>query len=164
MKKIAPLILIAFLGGCANHSALELFKKDELFEKALIVTKKTDIISSFETKAIINATYLNPVDSSFKNKDFEVFLIGVYITEDNKSDSVAFLKNPSFKLTMNDKEAIDVQELTSNHKMYAHIPLKNSWAKYYEVKFPRDAKETMLILKYQHETFGNAILGFESDY
>ena len=56
MKKIAPLILIAFLGGCSNHSALELFKKDELFEKALIVTKKTDIISSFETKAIINAT------------------------------------------------------------------------------------------------------------
>lgn len=164
MKKIAPFILIAFLSGCANHSALELFKKDELFESAILQTKKADIISSFETKAIINATYLNPIDKDFKSNESETFLIGIYITDDNKSDNANFLKNPTFKLSLNDKEVVSFKEIESTHKMYSHIPLKNSWAKYYEVKFPRDAKETLLILKYEHQTFGHALIAFESDY
>lgn len=164
MKRTAYLGLIAFVfAGCTNNSALELFKKDELFEKALIYTKKGDVINSLETKAIVNATYLNPVDDEFKSKTKESFIVGIYIVDDEIKEDKKYIKNPSYKITLNDKNATDINEINSTHKMYSHIPVKNTWAKYYCINFDKNESAKILKLKYSHKTFGNVVLKFDAD-
>ena len=54
------------------------FNKDDIFEKALAKTKKADIINSFETKAIINATYLDQTIHQSFNNDKVILILYQY--------------------------------------------------------------------------------------
>lgn len=163
MKKLIGLLVLIFLSGCASHQTLEAFKKDDLFEKAVLVTQKSDIINSLETKAIINATYLNTIDKSFSSDKVERFIIGIYITDDEKNESLRFLNNPNYKLLMNGKAPISTKLLTQEHKMYGKIPLHNNWAKYYEVEFEKTPKVYKLELEFSHANFGAAKINFDSE-
>lgn len=164
---IKQTVCIAFIGfglvGCSQNLGFELFKKDHLFEQALLNTKKADLINSFETKAIINATYLDPIDEILQKNSTEDFIIGVYITEDEKAENKRYLNNPNYKLTLNDTNATQIKELNSTNKFYDHIPLKNPWAKYYTVSFAKNDKAKKLNLKYTHKTLGNASVIFDAN-
>lgn len=155
MKKIIGLIFIIFLTGCASHQTLKAFKKDDLFEKSVLLTHKSDIINSLETKAILHATYLNPIDKSFSNNKFEHFIVGIYIVDDEKNENNSFLNNPNYKLTMNGQMPHSIKALSKDHKMYGKIPLYNNWAKYYEVDFEKTAKEYKLETQPLNQNLGN---------
>jgi len=167
MKKSILLTLFAIfyslftITGCTPPSAMTFFDKDELYTKAIQYTKKADIITSFETKAICNVTYLNRVDKQWDN-DEQNFIVGIYIVEDEKDDDKKYLNNPNVSLTMNGRNSISVTDLNSSHEMFGRIPLYNHWAKYYVVKFDKKEKETKLNIKFSHKTFGSANLMFRS--
>lgn len=160
MKSIILFATIVLFTGCATNNGLSIFHKDTLFENALVYTKKADIINSFETKAILNATYLNPIAKEFATADKENFIIGIYITEDEKNEQNKYINNPNFKLTLNSRVAKNIVELNTTHTMYAHVPLKNPWAKYYCLSFDANKSDTQLKLTYSHQTFGNTTLNF----
>jgi len=165
MKKINIslfIILTLFLSACSNKGAFEYFKSDPLYEKSLEYTKVGQIISDFETKAIINATYLNSADSKKWDNKFQNFLIGIYIFDDSDDENKQFIHNPNYKLRLNEKAPSKIKELKKTSYLYGHIPLFNSHAKYYIISFKKDENST-LNLTYENKYYGKTQLQFEAE-
>ncbi len=167
MKKIFTLYFIPFtfyllFSGC--QSALNVFNKtDTQYEKGLQHTKVKPILFKDDTIAIINATYLNSINTDKWNDEKQNFLIGIYISKDEKKDDKKFINNPQYKITLNGKNYIKAELFTKEHsKLYKDIPLKNPWAKYYLVSF-NDIKNKTVKLEYTHIKFGKAVLSFEKE-
>lgn len=163
-KKTAVLTcLMLVFSGCAGKSALNIFESDMLYEKGLEYTIVGDIINSFETKALISATYLNSVDHTKYNDDFHNFLIGIYITEDNKEEKDRFLNNKRYILTLNGNSIEKLEELQTTNYLWEHIPIKNPYAKYYIVSFKKEKNQNSLNLKYENINLGKVILHFQGE-
>ncbi len=65
-KKLLLLIFTLLFSSCSKNSIEnsklnKLTKRDDIYYTALLNTQKGQIITSFETKALLIATYLNPV-------------------------------------------------------------------------------------------------------
>ncbi len=155
IKKIGLFFVAAFiLSGCQTYSAFEIFKKDDLYERALLQTKNKQIINSLETKAKITATYLNPLYPS-TYKDGEHFFVGVYIPDDYDKKESAGLFNKDYKLLMmgakEDIAPLSISEITKKEQseLYKKMPHTDNWSKYYVVSFPKqaDAANLTLLLK-----------------
>ncbi|WP_419769653.1 MAG: hypothetical protein ACNI3C_09995 [Candidatus Marinarcus sp.] len=162
MKKyfFAPLILSSFLFvGCTPPMAMTHFEKNKLYSNALQYTKKADILFQNEVKVMMNVTYLNSVDSMWDN-EYENFIVGVYVVEDENHKTEDFLSQEAFKLTLNGREYISKEFLDKNHKMLNNIPLFNSWAKYYVIKFEKNSEDTTLVLTLENTTFGRGSVSF----
>jgi len=140
MKKIFFIlsIILIFFSGCAIKQAL---KQDPLYEKTLKYTKRGQIVNSLETKALIDAIYLNPLYPEFKKP---TFLIGVYNNFDNK------LINTEYNLTLNKKTPIEINSTIPVFIPYKHFPFYNTWMNYYIVKFPDINKPYILEYKSRH--------------
>ena len=145
MKNIL-LIFLLFFSGCSIKQALN---SDPLYEKTLIHTKRGQIINSFETKALIDAIYLNPLYNTFTNP---TFLIGVYNDFNNT------LINKEFNLTLNNKAPIKISKNIPNFILYNKFPFYNEWMSYYLVEFNNIKKP--LILTYRSKHWGEVNLTF----
>lgn len=145
MKKIL-LIFLLFFSGC---SIKEVLSKDPLYEKTLMYTQRGQIINSFETKALIDAIYLNPLYNNFKNP---TFLIGVYNDFDNT------LINKEFNLTLNNQAPIKISKTIPNFIPYRKFSFYNEWMSYYLVEFNNTKKP--LILIYKSKYWGDVTITF----
>jgi hypothetical protein len=162
-KKSVFVVFLLFSVGCSSKSALGIFESDVLYEKGLEHSRVGDIINSFETKAILNATYLNSTDSSKYDDEFHNFLVGIYITEDNKEIKDQFINNKKYILTLNNKDINKTEELQTTDYLWEHIPLKNPYAKYYIVSFNKQENVNSLVLKYENFTIGKVTLSFPAE-
>lgn len=160
-KSFLTATILLTLGGCMSQSALSVFGEDAVYEKGLEYTQVSDIVQSFETKAILNATYLNSSEPKKWDNGKENFLVGIYITDDNKKEKDRYINNTKYSLTLNDKSYEKIEELEPSSYLYSHIPLKNPHAKYYIATFVKDGNET-LVLKYENTTDGKAVLTFQA--
>jgi len=124
-KKSILATFLLFSVGCSSKSALSVFNGDVLYEKGLEYSRVGDIVNSFETKAILNATYLNSTQSSKYDDKFHNFLVGIYITEDNEEEKDKFLNNKKYTLTLNNQDINKTEELQTTNYLWEHIPLKN---------------------------------------
>ena len=159
---MAVTLSLTFITGCASKSALSVFGEDSIYERGLEYTLVDDIVNSFETKAIINATYLNSTDVDSWDNEYHNFLVGIYIVNDNEKDEDKFLNNKKYNLTLNDKNTTKTEVLTSTNILWNHIPVKNPHAKYYITSFDKD-KNSTLKLKYEHTTLGKVSLSFSAE-
>lgn len=141
MKKylLSSLCVALMVTGCAK-TATALFQKDEFYERSLTFSRKADLLNSFETKAIVSATYLSAVSDEYK-KMGSVFVVGVYITNDFNDKNRSGLLNPEFALRMdNNISAQTIQPLAKEDPLLKKLPFINNWAKYYLVTFPQSDK------------------------
>jgi hypothetical protein len=161
IKSLIIMIGLVLFSGCTTKSALSVFGQDSIYEKGLEYTQVDDIINSLETKAILNATYLNAIDEKY-NDEFHNFLVGIYIVNDNEKDEDKFLNNKKYILTLNNQQINKSKQLVSTHTLWEHIPMKNPHAKYYIVSFKKDASTT-LNLQYKHKIFGLLSLSFVAE-
>ena len=162
-KKSFLVALLLLSTGCSSKSALSVFHGDVLYVSGLEYSRVGDIINSFETKAILNATYLNSTDSSHYDDNFHNFLVGIYITEDNEDVKEQFLNNKKYVLTLNNQDINKTEELQTTNRLWEHIPLKNPYAKYYIVSFNKQENVNSLILKYENATLGKVTLSFQAE-
>jgi len=149
MKKIFFFLSILALtfSGC---SIKKVFKKDVFYEKTLKYTQRGQIVSSLETKALIDAVYLNPLyPDKFKNP---TFLIGVYNDFGNK------LINNEFNITLNNKSPVKISKNIPNFISYKLYPFYNSWMKYYLVEFNKT--NTPYTITYKSRDWGKVKLTF----
>ena len=164
LKTFAYLSLTTILlTSCTSKSALSVFGEDSLYEKGLEYTKVSDIVNTLETKAIINATYLNSSHPKKWDNNNQNFLIGIYIVNDNDKDENKYINNNKYKLTLNDKNVSSYSELKSTDELWDHIPIKNPHAKYYITTFKKDKSVKNLKLKYKNAIFGGVTLSFVSE-
>ncbi len=125
--------------GCAIKNA---FHKDSLYEKTLKYTQRGQIVNSLETKALIDAVYLNPLfPDKFQNT---AFLVGVYNDFDNT------LQNREFNLTLNGLKPLKISSEIPKFIPYKFYPFYNSWMSYYLVEFNQTNKPYNLIYKSKH--------------
>jgi len=149
MKKIFFFlsILTLIFSGCSVKQAL---KQDTLYEKTLKYTRRGQIVSSFETKALIDAVYLNPLyPDQFKNP---TFLIGIYNDFNNK------LINNEFNLTLNNQTPIKISQNIPNFIPYKLFPFYNEWMNYYLVEF--NQTNTPYTITYKSKHWGGVNLIF----
>jgi hypothetical protein len=147
MKKILFVLMIILFSGCTIKSA---FKHDPFYEKTLKYTQRAQILNSLETKALIDAVYLNDL---YKNKfQNPTFLIGIYNDFDNQ------LINNEFSITLNEQKPIKISKKIPDFILYKNFPFYNSWMTYYLVQFPKTNKP--YILEYKSIHWGEAKLIF----
>ncbi|MCK5294860.1 MAG: hypothetical protein KAJ49_09420 [Arcobacteraceae bacterium] len=160
LKFFSTLVIgFTLLSGCSSKSSLSVFGEDSLYEKGLEHTVVNDIVNSFETKAIVNATYLNATNSDKWDDEFHNFLVGIYIVNDNEEVENQFLNNKKYQLTLNDNNISKNEVLLSTNILWEHIPIKNPHAKYYITSFQKNDDKT-LNLVYKHTILGKVTLSF----
>ncbi len=138
-----------FFSACSSYSITKYFDKDEFYLKSLQETKKSDILINNEVKAIFTATYLNNVDEKYDDK-FVNFIVSIYEVE----------KSDSFDIELNEKKYTELTKLTNDSELINSIPLKNSWATYYLVKFDKNEEDKTLSLKFRNQKNQETLLNF----
>jgi len=164
-KKVLLLSSLFLMGGCTlkeNSNISQLFKKDDIYHISLMNTKKAQLIASLETKALLTATYLNPVYSHENCKnlcmnvdDAEYFFVGVYVTDTEINE----FNNRGYLLTLNGSAPIDIKELDNNDPLRYQMPMMNNWSTYYKVKFPY-VENNQLELTFENDRFGKDLLTY----
>ena len=139
-----------------------MYKRQEIYHTSLINTQKGQLIASFETKALLTATYLNPVFKKNGHKNFsidvsdgEYFFVGVFITNSktNRFDE------KGYSLTLNGKKPIEVIKLDKDDPLKYEMPMVDNWSTYYKVKFPT-MHTKKLKLVFESDRFGKDVLIF----
>ena len=157
MKKLlVGLVALFLLGGCAKKE-LKIFSVDKPYAEALRWSKKGDIAISLENKALIIATYLNPLQ---KRWDKEYFFVRVYIDNDFDDPKKAGLFHPGYHIRLNGHEPLSIEELDFESELAKSMPFVQKWYHIYLVTFPKvEDKELRLI--FGHEDYGDVVLTFQ---
>jgi len=144
----------------------QLFTKDDIYHTSLVNTQKAQLIASLETKALLTATYLNPVFSTKAcKKDFiesmddgEYFFVGVYITDSEKHE----FDTKGYSLTLNGLKPIKVTKLEKNDPLRYEMPMVDNWSTYYKVKFKKSPKNNFSLI-FENDRFGKDILNYSKE-
>ncbi|MAC84999.1 MAG: hypothetical protein CL624_12795 [Arcobacter sp.] len=156
-KTLSISILSTIFIGCSSTTALKHFNKNEIEAKAMQYTKKADVIINKEQKALLWATYLNNTDiKEFNSKD-EVFVTSVYFVNQDNQD----INENGYSFTLNEQKPKSIEEIAANDKRYKDILSKNTWGKYYLVKFNQVENTYNLTLTLSNKNSNSAKLTFE---
>lgn len=156
-KTLSISILSTIFIGCSSTTALKHFNKNELEAKAMQYTKKADVIINKEQKALLWATYLNNTDiKEFNSKD-EVFVTSVYFVNQDNQD----INENGYSFTLNEQKPKSIEEIAANDERYKDILSKNTWGKYYLVKFNQVENTYNLTLTLSNKNSNSAKLTFE---
>jgi len=161
MKKILLVIMLLFLGCRDNISVLQ---KDEKYTTLTQYTQRGQITKSFETIALINATYLNPIlKENNETKNNEIFIIGVYNSNDYKKYEKGGIYNPHYILTMNDMNFTKASKADIKKLNLENYPFYNKWMKYYKVYFPHTENKILKIFYKNKDENASVTLTLKKD-
>ena len=141
----------------------QLFTKDDIYHNSLVNTQKAQLMASFETKALLTATYLNPVFSQrkctkrFKNnmEDAEYFFVGIYLSNSEKHE----FNKKGYSLTLNGLQPIEIKELDKDDPLRYEMPMVDNWSTYYKVKFKKSLTNKFSLI-FENDRFGKDILNY----
>ena len=154
MKVLFFILSIFLFVGCSFKKPF--LESDTVLQESLVYSRKGEIYNSLEIKASLFATYLNRLDSKYK--DGEYFVVSLFIDDDFEDSNRYGLNNRAYRLTLNGEEYISKKELKNDSELRKLVPFKNQWSHYYLVKFPkqRGVKE----LELSHSSYGSTVLRF----
>ncbi|APW65677.1 hypothetical protein LPB137_07355 [Poseidonibacter parvus] len=149
-------ILSTIFIGCSSTSALKHFEKEEIEAKAMQYTKKADVIINKEQKVLLWVTYLNSTDIKEFDTNYESFLTSTYFTDALSQD----IGDNNYSFSLNKKTPLSIEEISKDNKLYKDILSKNTWGKYYLVKFEKDKNIEELIFTLSNNSANSAELKF----
>jgi hypothetical protein len=152
-------IALLTMSGCADRGAFDLFKMDAAHERSVEQLRTESIVLSLETKAIISGLYLNPVYPE-QYKDGESFIVAIYFENDMRSVKKRDLHDIGYSLTLNGKEPASIEELPEKDLRRELIPVRNSWNRFYLVKY-NNVTEGALALVLENNQTGKAVLNYQ---
>ncbi len=159
MKKTLLFVLLLLMAGCAQKEELHVFSIDKPYVAALRHTQKGDISISLENKALIIATYLDPLQ---KREDKEYFFVRVYIDNDFDDPKRAGLFHPGYELRLDGKKPLEIKELDKDDPLVKSMPLCEPWYHFYLVTFPK-TESNSLTLTFSNKDYGSVQLHFSKD-
>ena len=175
-KKLLLLTSVLLIAGCSAKKEEcdvrdksdfgQLFTKDDIYHNSLVNTQKAQLMASFETKALLTATYLNPVFETrnckkrFENKmqDAEYFFVGVYISNSEKHK----FNTRGYSLTLNGLPPIEIKKLDKDDPLRYEMPMVDNWSTYYKVKFKKSQKNNFTLI-FGNDRFGKDILNYSKE-
>jgi len=156
-KTLSLAIVSSMLIGCSSTTALKYFDKSEVEAKAMQYTKKADVIINKEQKVLLWGTYLNNTDiKEFESKD-EVFVTSIYFVDSATQD----INENNYFFKLNEQKPKSIEELSINDERFKDILSKNTWGKYYLVKFEEVENSYNLTLSLNDKNSNSAKLEFE---
>ncbi len=158
MRKIIFGLLAALLFVGCSSKELRVFAEDKPYIEAMRYTKKGDILLSLEHKAMIIATYLNPLTNK---DDKEYFFVRVFIDNDFEDENRSGLFNPSYSLTLNGQKPLKITKLSTDSELAKRMPFIEPWYHLYLVTFAKSEDER-LELTFRNDAVGQAVLTFRN--
>ena len=150
-------VALIFVGCSTKKIEPSLVKPDKRYLEALRYTQKCDIALSLENKALMIATYLNPLEKS----DKERFLVRIYIDNDYEDQNRSGLNHPGYALRLNAQAPRKIISVKKHDKVLEDMPFKQPWYKFYIVEFKKsDSKDLTLTLS--HKNYGSCSVTFEN--
>ncbi len=163
LKYLFFLIVIFSFEACSSKIYSELVNEDKLYEKSLLYTKKGEIISSLETKAVIVATYLNPLDKKYESEDKDYFIVALYAEKDFGKSKVGLESKDCLVYMKDNIKPLNVEKLKREDPLLKYIPVHNGWFKYYLLEFPANKGEKKISLVFESKRFGKTKLVFSKE-
>ena len=154
MKVLFFILSVFLFVGCSFKKPF--LESDTVLQESLVYSRKGEIYNSLEIKASLFATYLNRLDSKYK--DGEYFVVSLFIDDDFEDSNRYGLNNRAYRLTLNGEEYISKKELKNDSELRKLVPFKNQWSHYYLVKFPKQSGVKELELS--HFSYGSTVLRF----
>ena len=148
----------------AKSDLSQAFSNDETYHRSLVNTQKAQLGTAMETKALLTATYLNPVlmpkkldeqKFEFDMDDGEYFFIGVHIVDSQEH----VFNAEGYSLTLNGFEPLEVIQVDTNDPFYDKMPMIDTWSTYYKVKFKKSPKDNFSLI-FENDRFGKDILNY----
>jgi len=160
-KRLLCLATLFILTGCETKVTAVLHQSPTQIT-IMKNTQRGQIVNSLDTIAMINATYLNPTlkPDNKEAKKYEIFVVGVYNSDDIRGYKKGGIHNPNYTLTMNNSNYEFAKKADVKKMQLFAYPFFNKWMKYYIVYFPKVDTNTME-LNYTNKEFGSAILTFK---
>jgi len=161
--KFSSVLLVSLLlfNGCTTDVVKDLRSYLGYDEEALLALKKGVISQDGDTKATIQAIYLNSADNELYQSG-ENFFVAVYIADDFDESKNYGLKNSRYRLTLNDNEAVKVIELDESSTLRKEMPLKSRWSHYYHVVFDKSKAEE-LKLTFAYKNLAKSVLAYQKE-
>lgn len=156
---ILSFIALLTMTGCADKGAFDFFKMDAAHERSVEQLRTGSILLSLETKAIISALYLNPVYPD-QYKDSEYFIAAIYFENDIRGIKQRNMNDIGYHLTLNGKEPVEVEELRENDLRRNLIPVRNTWNRYYMIRY-KSFSEGTLALQLENNLTGSVVLNYQ---
>jgi len=150
-------ILSTILIGCSSSNELKHFNKEEIQVKAMQHTKKADVVIKKEVNVLLWATYLNNINIKEFKTDLDSFITSIYFVNSKSQD----IKTNGYLFTLNSEEPISIKEISTDDVLYKDTLLKNSWGRYYLIRFKKNEEDNTLVLKLSNSNSNSAELEFE---
>ena len=160
-KRLLCLATLLILTGCETKVTAVLHQSPTQIT-IMKNTQRGQIVNSLDTVAMINATYLNPTlkENDKEAKKYEIFLVGVYNSDDIKGYKKGGIHNSNYTLTMNKSNYEFAKKADVKKMQLTTYPFYNQWMKYYLVYFPKVDSDVMK-LTYTNQKFGSTTLTFK---
>lgn len=158
LKSIWLIMLLLLTAGCSTKdkdTLFDSFHKEKVYYKNLQKTEKIQLYDENDTtKALVVATYLAPKTYKLKDRSKEVFIVGVYLEEeqDDQPGSVYTLK-------LDGQKPLKVETLSRSDKLLKNTSFVTEWSTYYKVTFPHVSKKSFM-LTFESTKYGKGQLHF----
>jgi hypothetical protein len=157
-NKLLLLSAMVLLAGCSSKEQellMESYNKDKVYHKKLQKTEKVQLYDAQVTKAILTATYLFEQSSDKNDKRDEVFIVGVYVEDEEFST----LNNAGYNLTLNGTKFKSIKALKESDTLLKNISFVSDWSQFYLVKFPHTSSKSFKLI-FESDMYGKGELNF----
>jgi len=155
---ILILSAMTLLAGCTSKeekALMQAYDSKKSYHHQLQKTEKTQLYDGLVTKAVLTATYLNEQNKDKEYKPDEVFVVGIYI-EENEMES---LDHEGYSLTLNGNPPKSIQTLEANDPLLKNISFISEWNYFYVVTFPHVQSKSFKLI-FESDVYGKGELKF----
>jgi hypothetical protein len=159
MVKILLLSLIILLTGCTSKEQkllMQVYDKEKNYHMKLQKTEKIQLYNSHVTKALLTATYLFEKNMDKNDTRDEVFIVGLYVEDDEENN---YFNNKKYILTLNGKTPKSIKLLKENDPLLKDISFVSEWSQFYLVVFPHISSKSFKLI-FESSIYGKGELNF----
>ena len=160
MYKIFAIILtLVFFVACTSkeqQTLMETYDKEKKYHMQLQKTEKTQLYDGHVTKAMLTATYQFKETADMNDTRDEVFIVGIYVEDEEKSSS---FNDEGYTLTLNKVEPKSIRLLTENDLLLKDISFVSDWSQFYLVTFPHTSNKSFKLV-FESDIYGKGALNF----
>ena len=188
-KIFVMIITLVFFVACTSKeqkTLMQTYDKEKNYHMQLQKTEKTQLYDGQGTKAMLTATYLFEQSVDKNDTRDEVFIVGIYIEEDEydtfdeysfeKDDYTLVLRDTRTKKSKTkkdknkkgenkddeakkDKLPKSIKPLKAGDPLLKDISFQSEWSKFYLVTFPHTKKRSFKLI-FESDFYGKGELNF----
>jgi len=158
IKMMLLLIAFALFTGCSSkeqEALMQLYNKDKNYHMKLQKTEKIQLYDGQATKAMLTATYLFEQSVDKNDTRDEVFIVGIYVEDEEKSS----FTDEGYTLTLDEAAPKSIKLLKESDPLLKEISFVSEWSQFYVVIFPHTSRKSFKLV-FESDIYGKGELHF----